>query len=173
MLRFIALLAMLFASVVSTAAEEPSIGPAIEGYGPTYPIADRDVTWPEGFVFKMAFDIAADPNPGKVNRNLVSVARYLNMHARNGVPVDDMKIAVVVHGKATRNLVKSDDNPNLELLSLLQEAGVQIYVCGQSMTYAGIAKNQLADGVQVGLSAMTMLTILQSDHYALLPWGAQ
>ena len=32
MLRFIALLAMLFASVVSTAAEEPSIGPAIEGY---------------------------------------------------------------------------------------------------------------------------------------------
>ena len=108
-----------------------------------------------------------------MKHNLVSDALYLNMHARKGVPVDNMEIAVVVHGKATRNLVKSDDNPNLELLSLLQEAGVQIYVCGQSMTYAGIAKNQLADGVQVGLSAMTMLTILQSDHYALLPWGAQ
>ncbi|MCO4811277.1 MAG: hypothetical protein KC572_06720 [Gammaproteobacteria bacterium] len=51
----------------------------------------------------------------------MSVARYLNMHARNGVPVEKM------------NLVK---------------------------------------GVQIALSAMTMLTTLQSDGYVLLPWGA-
>lgn len=173
MLRSTALFAILFASIIPAAADEPSLGPIIEGYGPTYPIDDRDVGLPEGLIYKTVFDVAADPAPGKVNRNLVSVARFLNMHARQGVPVDNMQLAVVVHGNATRNLVKSGDNPNLELIGQLQEAGVRFYVCGQSMTYAGITREQLADGIQVALSAMTMLTILQSDNYALLPWGAQ
>ncbi len=173
MLRYPALFVALFAIIVPAVAEEPSLGPAIEDYGPTYAIDELDVALPEGLIYKTVFDVAADPAPGKVNRNLVSVARYLNMHARHGVPVDAMELAVVVHGKATRNLVKSGNNPNLELIALLQKAGVEFYVCGQSMTYAGIARDQLADGIQVALSAMTMLTLLQSDDYALLPWGAQ
>jgi hypothetical protein len=38
-----------------------------------------------------------------LNHELVSVARYLNMHARNGVPVGDMDIAVVLHGAALKS----------------------------------------------------------------------
>ena len=165
----IAIAVMLLAPAL---ADEPSLGPVVEGYGPTYPIDDRDVPLREGFVYKAVFDIAEDPAPESVNRNLVSVARYLNMHARNGVSVEDMDLAIVVHGAAVRNLVVNDDNPNLELISLLRKAGVDIYVCGQSMAFGGIAKDELASGVQIALSAMTMLTILQSDGYALLPWGA-
>ena len=30
-------------------AAEPSFGPVIEGYGPTYPVDDRDVPLKEGF----------------------------------------------------------------------------------------------------------------------------
>ena len=172
MLRRTALLALFFASVVPAVADEPTLGPAIEGYGPTYPVTDRDVALPEGYVYKAVFDVAQDPTAGSVNRNLVSVARYLNMHARNGVPVENMNLAVVVHGPAVRNLVRSDDNPNLELIARLQKAGVDFYVCGQSMTFAGIARSELMDDVQVALSAMTILTILQTDGYALLPWGA-
>ncbi len=153
-------------------ADEPSMGPVIDGYGPTYPIENRDVVLPDGLELRAVFDIAQDPEPGTVNRHLVSVARYLNMHARNGVPVDDMHLAVVVHGPAVKNLLNKEGNPNLALIGALQAAGVQIYLCGQSMAFGGIAKNQLADGVQVALSAMTMLTILQTDDYALLPWGA-
>jgi hypothetical protein len=37
------------------------------------------------------------------------------------------------------------------------------------MSFGGVDKNELADGVKVALSAMTMLTVLQSDDYALLP----
>ena len=165
----IAIAVMLLAPAL---ADEPSLGPVVEGYGPTDPIDDRDVPLREGFVYKAVFDIAEDPAPESVNRNLVSVARYLNMHARNGVSVEDMDLAIVVHGAAVRNLVVNDDNPNLELISLLRKAGVDIYVCGQSMAFGGIAKDELASGVQIALSAMTMLTILQSDGYALLPWGA-
>jgi len=157
---------------VPVQADEPSVGPVIEGYGPTYPIDERDVPLPEGFVYKAVFDIAKDPAAGLVNGYLESVARFLNMHARNGVPVENMALAIVVHGKAVKNFLQKSDNPNLELIALLQEAGVDIYVCGQSMAFGGFAKTEFTDGVQIALSAMTMLTILQSDGYALLPWGA-
>ena len=166
------ILAIVVILLAPALADEPSLGPVIEGYGPTYSINDRDVPLQEGFVYKAVFDIAEDPAPESVNRNLVSVARYLNMHARNGVPVENMDLAIVVHGPAVKNLLVEDNNPNLELISLLQEAGVDFYICGQSMTFGGIVRNELTGGVQVALSAMTMLTILQSDGYALLPWGA-
>lgn len=167
-----AVLAIAVMLLAPALAGEPSLGPVIEGYGPTYPINDRDVPLRDDFVYRAVFDVAEDPTPGSVNRNLVSVARYLNMHARNGVPVENMDLAVVIHGPAVKNLLVDDDNPNLELISLLQDAGVEFYACGQSLAFGGFARNKLTGGVQVGLSAMTMLTILQSDGYALLPWGA-
>lgn len=166
------ILAIAVTLLAPALADEPSLGPVIEGYGPTYPIDDRDVQLREGFVYKAVFDIAQDPVVGSVNRNLVSVARFLNMHARNGVPVENMDLAIVVHGPAVNNLLDKDDNPNLELITKLQDAGVSFYVCGQSMTFNGFARSELTEGVQVALSAMTMLTTLQSDGYALLPWGA-
>jgi len=159
-------------------ATEPSKGPRIEDYGPTYPINDRDVPLPEGFTYKAVFDLAAYPGEvTAVNVRLESVARFLNMHGRNGVPAENMDLAIVVHGAAVKNLLNNDayearykvENPNLELLTLLRAAAVSIYVCGQSTSFSGVDKNELADGVQVALSAMTMLTVLQSDGYALLP----
>ena len=108
------ILAIAVTLLVPALADEPSFGPAIEGYGPSYPIDKRDVPLREGFVYKAVFDIAQDPVPGSVNKNLVSVARYLNMHARNGVPVENLKLAIVVHGPAVKNLLHTDGNPNLE-----------------------------------------------------------
>jgi intracellular sulfur oxidation DsrE/DsrF family protein len=159
-------------------ADEPSLGPIIEGYGPTYPIADSDVPLEEGFGYRAVFDIARyGDDPEELNPQLVSVARFLNMHARNGVPVENMQLAIVVHGAAVRNILDHDayrsrfriDNPNLELVEKLHAAGVRIYVCGQSLAFGGVAKNDLASPVEVALSAMTMLTVLQSKGYALLP----
>ncbi len=60
------------------------------------------------------------------------------------------------------------ENPNTELLDKLASAGVRFYVCGQSMAFGGVVKEELSDKAKVALSAMTMLTVLQSDGYALL-----
>ena len=174
---------LIMLTVVASAdvvADVSSLGPVIESYGPTYAIEWRDVELPKSIRYKLVFDVAADSQASEVNRHLVSVALYLNMHARNGVPVARMDLAVVVHGRAVRNLLHNDahqsrelvDNPNLELIRSLQGAGVRFYVCGQSMAFTGIAKEDLVDGIEVALSAMTMLTLLQSDGFALLPWGA-
>jgi len=176
-IRFLLFFVVLAGSTLSL-ADEPSFGPVIQGYGPTYPIADRDVPLPDGFVYKAVFDLASYPGEtSALNPYLVSPARFLNMHARNGVPAANMDLTIVVHGAAVKNLFSDEayesryghKNPNLELLIKLHEAGVRIFVCGQSMAFGGIDKSELAEPANVALSAMTMLTVLQSEGYALLP----
>ena len=78
--------AIIFLSVVllwsiHATADEHSFGPVIEGYGPTYPINDRDVPLREDFVYNAVFDSAANPDVTRLNTGLVSVARFLNMHS--------------------------------------------------------------------------------------------
>jgi len=169
----------LGAAAETVYSDEPSLGPIIEDYGPTYPIDNRDVSLEEGFVYRAAFDAGSYPGePDALNRTLVSVARFLNMHGRNGVPAEKMELAVVMHGAALKTMLTHEayrsryemDNPNLELVERLSEAGVEFYVCGQSITFGGIAKEELAKPAKLALSAMTALTVLQSKDYALLPW---
>ena len=158
-------------------AEEPTFGPAIEGYGPTYPIDDRDVALDEDRTYRAVFDAAAYADgPSALNTRLVSVARFLNMHTRNATALENIEVAVVVHGAALKTLFNHEayrrlfgiDNPNLELVTRLHDAGVRFYVCGQSMAFGAYPKSNLADPAQLALSAMTMLTVLQNDGYALL-----
>jgi intracellular sulfur oxidation DsrE/DsrF family protein len=157
MIHRAALASILLVVAAPLLADDPSTGPLIEGYGSTYPINDRDVPLPEGFSYKAVFDLAAYPGEiTAVNVRLESVGRFLNMHVRNGVRPEKMDLAVVVHGAAVKNLLSND-------------AYEARYKCGQSMSFGGVDKNELADGVKVALSAMTMLTVLQSDDYALLP----
>lgn len=172
------MLFVLLAFPALSLAEEPSLGPAIEGYGPTYAVDDRDVPLQEGGIYRAVFDAAANPDdPAALNTRLVSVARFLNMHVRNGTPLENMELAVVVHGAALKSVLNDaayrarfgTDNPNLELVARLHDAGVDFYVCGQSMAFGGIAKDELSSPARVALSAMTMLTLLQNDGYALLP----
>ena len=168
--------AVLLMACASLLADEPSFGPIIEGYGPTYPIHDRDVPLQEDFFYKAVFDAAEYGDETALNTGLVSVARYLNMHGRNGVPVSKMHIAVVGHGPALKALLNNTaykarygiDNPNTELLQRLEAAGVHFYVCGQSMAFGGMEKADLFSPAKVALSAMTMLTVLQTKGYALL-----
>ena len=178
MFRIIVITAVLATVSVQTTADEPSFGPAIEEMGPTFPVDDRDVPLRESFAYNVVFDAGSGSRDAStLNHELVSVARYLNMHARHGVSVDDMDIAVVLHGAALRSALTDPayesrfdiSNPNRDLVMKLHEAGVAFYACGQSMAFGEIAKDELLSPVKVGLSAMTMLTYLQADGYALLP----
>ena len=202
-------LILLLCITVSAVAEEPELGPAIDGYGPAYRIENRDVALEKAATYRAVFDVASySKDTSQISRRLVSVARFLNMHARNGTPIGNMDLAVVEAGyrlavqlevalvhhahrslgqqplsidlfrhaavktaltKDAYNRRYNSDNPNLELLNRLHDAGVRFYICGQSMAFGGVKKDELAMPVQVALSAMTMLTVLQNDGYALLP----
>ena len=101
----------------------------------------------------------------------------IDMHGQNGVPLEDLDVAVVVHGQALLAMMTDKTyremhgiaNPNLSLIESLADAGVRFYACGQSLGFRGLDKSVLAEPVKVGLSAMTMLVTLQADGYAFLP----
>ena len=171
-------IAVLSSSVFASEKIEPIKGPIFTDYGPVYQIADRSVQLPKNFVYKVVFDITkSSDEPNQLNRQLESVARFINMHALNGVPVENMELAVVIHGGATKDLLNnktyqgkfSTDNPNLDLEHQLRSKGVKFYLCGQSMVFSGYSKQDLDEPNDLALSAMTMLVILQEQGYRLLP----
>lgn len=161
------------------AKNDIQMGPVIEGYGPTSAINDADVKLPEGFIYKALFDISeTNKKHDQYNRKIESVARFLNMHARNGVKLEDMKLAVVLHGAATKDVLTDEayskrhglNNPNTDLIRELSEKGVEFYLCGQSAAFYDIKKSELSSNVKLALSAMTMAVLLQQDDYQLIPF---
>ena len=81
--------------------------------------------------FKVAFDIFEEAEGDAVNRSFNSVARFINMHVRAGVPLDNIDVAIVVHGKVSPQLLEpaayekrfSKANVNQDLLEQLMAAG--------------------------------------------------
>lgn len=155
-------------------AEEPSTGPMIPDYGRSATVEDSDFQLPADHDYRVVWEITGyNSGPDAVNRNIDRVARFLNLHAKNGVPREKMHLAVVVHGAALASMTHNEayqelngmDNPTLELIERLGAAGVQLYVCGQSMAFRGWGKDMLASPVQLAPSAMTMMHLLQSQGY--------
>ena len=173
-------LLLVTAFVLSAAAfaAEPTTGPHVMAGGPAFEVPDRDVPLRDGHKYRVVFE--ATEHPGEmtdINRELTVVGRFMNMHGKNGVPLENLDVAVVVHGKALLAVMNDEtyremhgvSNPSLALLNDLAAAGVRFYACGQSLGFRGLDKKVLAEPVKVGLSAMTMLVTLQSDGYAFLP----
>ena len=162
----------------SVCATEPVFGPHIEIGGPVFLVDDRDVPLQTGHKYRVVFDVKDYPEGmDNLNIELENVARFINMHGQHGVPLEDMDIAVVVHGKALFAAMNNEtyiemhgiDNPSLTLMNELAGAGVKLFACGQSLGFRGLDKSVLADTVKVSLSAMTTLVPLQAEGYAFLP----
>lgn len=153
--------------------EAPSMGPIIEAYGPAYAV-DAAAPLPEGVEFKVAFDLSDSRGPEEINRGLTSVARFLNIHGKAGVPADHMHLAVVVHGQATKDMrteaASGGTNVNVGLIEALLAAGVSIQVCGQSAAALDVKASELVPGIDMALSAMTAHALLQQDGYTLNPF---
>lgn len=127
---------------------------------------------------KVIFDVTADSKPAEVNKGLERVARLLNLYGTAGLKATDVKIAVVLHGEATKSVLKdadyqrrfeADHNPNLPLIRDLQKAGVEIYVCGQALNYKGFGDDEVAAGIPIAAAALTVIVNKQMDGYAYLP----
>ncbi len=95
-------------------------------------------------------------------------------------------MAIILHGPATKAALSHEGyakhtdsyladkgktkNPNLELLAKLQEAGVEIFVCGQALAHQGYATSEVASEVKVAVSAATVNINFQMDGYAYIPF---
>lgn len=152
-------------------------GPIIENFGKTYQIKNPDLSLKMDTEYKVIFDIytdnSKDNNP---NPLLDTVARYLNMHAQQGILQENMKVAVILHGTATKSALSNEayqnrfenDNPNSKLIQGLKNANVEIYVCGQSYLANGFNLNEKSADVKLSLSALTALVDYQKNGYLII-----
>lgn len=164
-------LAALIASPLSAQAnmEAFSTGPVFEEFGPHAPVEGAE---PIASLerFSIAFDVAKPADEGARNRGFESAARFLNMHVAAGVPLDRIRLAVVVHGGAAKDLVAREGNGSQAMIEAMLEADVRFILCGQSAAANGIAKADLIEGVELHLSAMTAHALLQQDGYTVNPF---
>ncbi|MFP6559091.1 DsrE family protein [Paraburkholderia sp. B3] len=152
--------------------------PTIQGYGPIHFLPDSAFKPEADHTYKIVFSLTqGSKSPDTVNPALDRVARTVNLYAAAGVPLSHLKFVAVASGAATP-LVLDDAhyraaygiaNPNLPLIAELKKAGVTVAVCGQAVAEHHFSYDSIASDVTLALSALTTVTTLESQGYALMP----
>lgn len=162
---------------ITAQTEKPTSGPIIKGFGESFEIKKADLSLDKDTEYKVIFDVFTDnAKEGGVNPLINTVARYLNMHAKQGVKLKNMKVALILHGKATKSALSdkafekkyNTKNPNSELIKALVDADVEIFVCGQSFLFNGFNLKDVSENVKVSLSALTALVEYQNNGFQII-----
>ena len=167
-MRFLPIVIALFSTPVLAGEEAFKPGAAIPDYGKIAEVPGATAI-PSDAAFKIRFDVSKPAETDKINRNLDSAARFINMHAAAGVPLEQINLALIIHGAAVKNMTRADET-NAALIKALSERGVKFYVCGQSAAWYGVKTEDLSPGVEMSLSAMTAHALLDAEGYALNPF---
>ncbi|MGY6551194.1 MAG: DsrE family protein [Erythrobacter sp.] len=172
-------LALIASPVAAQDMSQFKTGPVIADFGPHASVAEA-AALPADAEFKIAFNVSAPAPEGGVNRGFESAARFLNMAVAAGVPEENIKLAVVVYGPAGLELLqdagyaahpaaKGAVNPSGKLIEALLAQGVRIILCGQTIPAFRLPSDQLIDGVEISLSAITAHALLQQQGYTVNP----
>jgi intracellular sulfur oxidation DsrE/DsrF family protein len=127
--------------------------------------------------YKVVFSINRDPeNPDDVNPMFNAMATYLNTLGKYGVPPEHRNIVAVIHHRTegfdivmTNEAYKKRhgrDNPNIEIIHKLKQAGVEFRLCGQGLVGREIDTKDVNPDIQIDLWAMTTMINLMMNGYA-------
>lgn len=169
--------AILMASALSFSAlaAPPAHGwtfPVIQGYGGIHVWKQAmDRPNPEATCKTLFVVHAGDSASSQVNFGLGQVARTINEFGAVGVPLDHLKLQVIITGPATPLVLDGPAfmakyhhaNPDLDLIAKLHQAGVKIMVCGNVLYGFGFTPSDLNPNIQIALSALTTTIIAQSQ----------
>ena len=153
-------------------------GPVFEDFGPHAEV-EGVAPFAADAEFAHSFDVAKNAEGETRNRGFESAARFVNMHVANGVDPDNIAVAVVVHGSAVFDLLTDEaraardfgeTNPSADMVRAMLAEGVRFIVCGQSAAGQDVAREDLIEGVEMDLSAMTAHARLQQAGYTVNPF---
>ena len=171
-MKFLTLLILILPTLVFS---QNKVTPIVKNQGGIYAIEEA-VEYPDSTLqYKIVIDLKSGAKKeGDLAFALHNSARMMNLHGIGGVK--NMEVIGVIHSDATKSILSNSaykkrygvENPNTELIAALTEAGMKIYVCGQSLIARGFAVEELNPNVQISISALTILTTYQLKGYALL-----
>ncbi|HSJ67669.1 MAG TPA: DsrE family protein [Anditalea sp.] len=151
--------------------------PIVKGFGGIYEIPEASERPDPNAEYKIMIDlVSAADDPAQINRMVDNIARMMNLHGLAGVPQDNMKVKVAIHGGAIFSILNDSyyqklygiDNPNLKVYKALKDAGVDIYVCGQSLLAREMKTSDVWEEATLALSMLTTLTTYMPQGYLLL-----
>lgn len=124
---------------------------------------------------KLVFDLGFEAEKGQVNNGIEEVMRVINLHGAAGIKKSDLDVYVVFHGPATVSFLDDDmfnkqfqvNNPNLPLIKQLQDAGVKLVICGQTLGLRSMNIASFPDGTLKAYSARTASSDLVQRGYML------
>ncbi|MCC6930973.1 MAG: DsrE family protein [Gemmatimonadaceae bacterium] len=144
------------------------LGASIAVPNPTFP-ADKSLT------YRIAWNVTDAPEkPAEIAPGFRRPANFLTMTDAEGVPRGQVHLAIIVYGPATKSLqlnahykaATSADNASIPLLEALNQAGVQVIVCGQALAHLKIQREQLLPFVKVATSATMARATLAAQGYS-------
>ena len=166
---------LLVAIATATLAQQKQ-NPVIKNFGGIYDIPDATLLPQKDLAYKVVIDLySGADSPENLNPALNNVARMMNLHAIGGAE-KPMEVVLAIHGKAY-NLVMNNqayqdrfgvDNPNIDLVRELKQAGVKLAVCGQSLLARKVEPSQLLPEIELATSMLTTVTTYQLQGYAFL-----
>jgi intracellular sulfur oxidation DsrE/DsrF family protein len=151
--------------------------PIVKGFGGIYEIPEATERPDPNAEYRIIIDlVSAADDPAKINRMVDNVARMINLHGLAGVPRDNIHVKVAIHGGAIFSILGNEhyrklygiDNPNLDVYRALKTAGVDVYVCGQSLLARDMETSDVWEEATIALSMLTTLTTYIPQGYLLL-----
>ena len=157
---------MVFTTFFVEAQSNRIKGKIIPGFGETFKVENPEIATDTSATLKVIFDVS-------INSNIVTAARFLNMHADAGMDSSQLKVAITIHGGAWKDILTDavylekygSNNPNSELIKQLNAAGVDIILCGQTANFRNVSRSDANPNVKFALSAMTALLQYQNNGY--------
>jgi intracellular sulfur oxidation DsrE/DsrF family protein len=168
-----------FCMSVAGAGAQNKVNPVIKHFGAITEVPFSVENPDPKLNYKIVVEVNSDnPKPETVHEFFDKVAAVVNLHALGGVPANKLNVVMVIHGPAAQFVLNDEAykkkyntaNPNIPLFKELADAGVKIFVCGQSLNKRNIPNEAVAAEVKTALSAITTLTTYQLKGYSVLKY---
>jgi predicted peroxiredoxin len=163
--------------LISFAGQAQKKYPFIKSGGSMFDVPEAEPIADKQMKYKVLYEISKGADkPDTINSTLDKLARLVNLHLSAGIPKQNLDVVAVVHFLGTP-LILSDEaykkkydvnNPNTTLINELAANGVKIYICGQSLYMRKMEKEPRNANIKVTLSAMLLMTTLQSKGYVMV-----
>jgi len=160
--------------------KKPWANPVIKDYGQILDLEKVTVTPDLDMEYKILIEIVHDmKKPERLNFYANNVARLINLHAIGGVKKENLKVVVVIHASATNSVINAEayekkykvESPYVKFYEALDEAGVEMIVCGQSLNMFGHQPEDVVPQIKIATSALTAISTYQLKGYAFFKMG--
>lgn len=170
---------LLLILVAGSISAQTKLHPVIKGYGEIFDVPYAEEKPDPKMAYKIVVDIGQPVEDSSIIfETFDHVARMYNLHIYGGVPRQKLTVVLVVHAKSTPAFLNDEaykkkygiSNPNTGIIAALNNAGIRLVVCAQSLEKQHIPPAGINPAVHIAVSRFTAVSTYQLKGYALFKY---